>query len=99
MTYAACFPVVFGLAIYSGILLIALQEQQSQLSSKNQFFLLIQQMTTAIQSLVAFLLAGFVVKVVNEWRVQRVTYGTLIGKARSFTIMACAFVQVSRGAA
>ena len=39
---------------------------------------MLTKVTSAIQTLVAFLLAGFVAKVVSEWREQRLTYTTLL---------------------
>jgi len=80
--------------MYSLILLIYIQRRESDFNSRNEYALVISYSTSSIQSLVSFVLAGFVAKVVNEWRIQRQTYGTLVGKSRSFMILACAYIQV-----
>ena len=80
--------------IYSLILLVYIQRRESDFNPRNEYSLVISYSTSSIQALVSFVLAGFVTKVVNEWRIQRQTYGTLVGKSRSFMILACAYIQV-----
>jgi hypothetical protein len=58
------------------------------------FIQLINPAMTATQDLVNFLLAGFVVKIVTEWREQRVTYQKLHSEAANFTSLLCATIQV-----
>jgi len=86
--------VLFGMMAYSFFLINILKRTEDVAS--NPYYVIVQEMTSTLTTLSAFVLSGFVAKVVAEWRQQRQTYATLIGKARNFTTQIAAYIRAPK---
>lgn len=60
-----------------------------------EYFKLILKLRAAFLTLNQFILAGYVLKVLLEWRTQRKNYSNVVSFAVNFATLCCSLIQVS----